>query len=98
MEKKLKESISLGIIILVYLLCSIRYYHGNILKTLMESAMQIIAIAPITVGGTIVIVSLFQRAMGGKMPIDRILRIFLTLGIIVEFLYGLYNYVGVKGL
>ena len=97
MEKKLKESISLGIITLVYLLLSVRYYPGSILKTLAESVMQIITVAPLTIGGTIIIVSLLQRTMGAKLPKDRILRIFLTLGIITEFLYGLYNYAGVKG-
>lgn len=93
MEKKLKESISLGIISLVYLICSIRYYPGNIPKTLLESIMQILAVAPLTIGGTFVIVSLLQRSMGAKIPWDRILRIFLTIGIIVEFIYGIYNHV-----
>jgi hypothetical protein len=98
MRKKLRESISLGLTALVYMALSVRYYPGNILKTLTKSGIQILSVAPITVGGTIIIVSLLQHSLGAKLPRDRILRIFLTLGIIVEFLYGLYNYAGVKGL
>lgn len=97
MEKKLKESISLWVIALVYLLCSVRYYPGKALKTLNASVMQIFGVAPITVGVTIIIVSLLQRVLGSKLPWDRVLRIFFTIGIIVELLYGLYNYLGVKG-
>ncbi len=98
MQKKLKGSISLGITTLVYVIVSIRYYPGNILKTLTKSIIQVASIAPITVGGTIIIVSLLQHSLGAKLPWDRTLRIFLTIGIIAEFLYGLYNYAGVKGI
>ena len=98
MKKELKESISLWVIILVYLLCSVRYFPGKALKTVTESVMQIFAVAPITIGGTIIVVSLLQQVLGGKLPRDRVLRIFFTIGIIVEFLYGIYNYLGVKGI
>ncbi len=103
MDKKLavrprsyaKESISLGFIILVYLLCSVRYYPGNILKTLVETVSQILTIAPVTVGGTILVVSLLQHSLKAKIPWDRRIRLFLTIGIIVEVLFGIANHVGV---
>ena len=98
MEKKLKESISFWVIILIYILCSVRYYPDNPLKTLLKSIMQILEVAPLTIGGTIIIVSLMQRVLGEKLPWDRVVRIFLTLGIIIEILYGLYIYLGVKGI
>ncbi len=95
--KKSNESVTLAIIIMVYLLLSVRYFPGQFLKTLAWTALQILTVAPLTVGGTIIVVAVLQKSMGAKIPRDRILRIFLTLGIIVELLYGLYNYVGIKG-
>ncbi|HFQ81695.1 MAG TPA: hypothetical protein ENK33_10040 [Desulfobacterales bacterium] len=95
--KKVNESVTLTISIMVYLLLSVRYFPDEILKTLAWTGMQILTVSPLTVGGTFIIVVVLQKAMGVKIPRDRIVRIFLTLGIIVELLYGLYNYVGVKG-
>ncbi len=95
--KKINESVTLAIIIMVYLLLSVRYFPGHLLKTLTWTALQILTVAPLTVGGTIIVVVILQKSMGAKIPRDRIIRIFLTLGIIVELLYGLYNYLGVKG-
>ncbi|MFW8601917.1 hypothetical protein ACOHYD_10620 [Desulfobacterota bacterium M19] len=95
--KKINESVTLAITIMVYLLLSVRYFPGLLLKTLTWTALQILTVSPLTVGGTIIIVVILQKSMGAKIPRDRIIRIFLTLGIIVELLYGLYNYVGVKG-
>ncbi len=95
--KKINESVTLAIIIMVYLLLSVRYFPGQLLKTLTWTALQILTVSPLTGGGTIIVVVILQKSMGAKIPRDRIIRIFLTLGIIVELLYGLYNYVGVKG-
>ncbi len=95
--KKINESATLAIITMVYILLSVRYFPGQFLKTLTWTTLQILTVAPLTVGGTIIVVVIIQKSMGAKIPRDRIIRIFLTLGIIVELLYGLYNYVGVKG-
>lgn len=95
--KKVNESVTLTIIIMVYLLLSVRYFPDQIFKTLAWTGLQILTVAPLTVGGTFIVVVVLQKSMGVKIPRDRIVRIFLTLGIIVELLYGLYSYVGVKG-
>ncbi len=95
--KKINESATLAIITIVYILLSVRYFPGQFLKTLTWTVLQILTVAPLTIGGTIIIVILLQKSMDAKIPRDRIIRIFLTLGIIIELLYGLYNYLGVKG-
>ncbi|MDD5757670.1 MAG: hypothetical protein PHI06_01150 [Desulfobulbaceae bacterium] len=78
----------------VYILCSLRYFPGNVLKTAVETVLQIVTIAPIPGGATLVLVSFLQRSAGDKMPWDRMVRIYLTLGIMVEILFGVHDYLG----
>ena len=78
----------------VYLMCSLRYFPGNVLKTVVESLLQIVSVAPMPGGATLVLVNFMQRSAGEKMPWDRIARIYLTLGVMVEFLFGVHDYLG----
>ena len=92
--KEMKNLLSLLFLAGVYLACSMRYFPGNILKTAMETVLQIVTIAPLPGGATLVLVNFLQRSAGQKMPWDRMVRIYLTLGVMVEILIGVHNYLG----
>jgi hypothetical protein len=92
--KEINNIVSLLLLAGVYLLCSMRYFPGNAMKTALETALQIVTIAPLPGGATLVLVSFLQRSAGQKMPWDRMVRIYLTLGVMVEFLFGVHNYLG----
>lgn len=92
--KELKNSISLLLLAGVYLVCSMRYFPGNVAKTLLESALQIVSIAPLPAGATLILVSFLQRSAGERMPWDRWVRIYLTIGVMVEVLFGVHAYLG----
>lgn len=90
--KELKKSLSLLVMAGVYGLFSLRYFPGNAMKTLLETLLQIVSLAPLPGGATILLVSFLQRSAGQKMPWDRIVRIYLTLGIMLEMFLGFYDY------
>lgn len=92
--KEMRNWLSLLLLAGVYLVCSLRYFPGNVLKTALETVLQIMTIAPLSGGATLVLVSFLQRSAGQKMPWDRMLRIYLTLGVMVEILIGVYLYLG----
>jgi len=90
--EKIKEKITLVLLAAVYLLCAFRYYPGRLQESLLETASHFLVAAPFTVGATILIVAVLQRLGDGRLPWDRMLRIFLGLGITFEFFFGLYHY------
>lgn len=89
-----KKWLSLSLLGGVYLLCSLRYFPGNVWKTAVETALQLVTIAPLPGGATLVLVNFLQRSAGQKMPWDRMVRIYLTLGLMIEILIGAYVYLG----
>jgi len=93
--KQLQEKAALLVMAAVYLLCVVRYFPGRLRESLAETGMHLLTAAPVAVGGTILIVSVLQRMGDGRLPWDRVLRIFLTLGIIFEFFFGLYHYLAI---
>ena len=92
--KDRKNTISLLVLAGVYLLCSLRYFPGNVAKTALESALQVVSIAPLPAGITLILVNFLQRSADRKMPWDRIARIYLTIGVMVEILFGVHDYLG----
>lgn len=94
---KIRESLSLALLAAIYLAGSVRYFPGNAGKTVVETLVQILSVAPLPAGATILLVSFMQRRAGQRMPWDRMLRIYLTLGLMVELLYGLHDYLGRAG-
>ena len=89
---KKKEIISLIILAGVYLLFSLRYFPDDFVKTAVETVLQILKVAPLAMGGTILLVSFLQRTSGQKLLWDRVVRIYLTLGVMAEFIFGVYDY------
>jgi len=76
----------------VYVLFSMRYFPGNVAKTALETALQILSVAPLPIGATLLLVGFLQRRAGEKMPWDRVARLYLTLGVMLEIFLGFYDY------
>ncbi len=95
--KNFKEKISIALLGLVYFISSIRYFPEQAAKTALETTIHALSLAPISIGATLVFVSIFAKATGDKIPTDRVIRIFLTFAIGLEFILGLYNYLNING-
>ncbi len=62
-------------------------------STLYHTAYQMLLTAPYAVGFTYILVVVFRKFAGKKrIPWDRMLRIFFTLGILFAFFFALYEY------
>jgi len=94
--KSLKDRITLILLLGVYAMVGLRYVPNNLGRTVTETLLNLANVAPLTIGGTILIVSFMQRTLSGKLPWDRIARIFLTLAIMTEFFFGLHDYLNKK--
>ena len=57
-----------------------------------STLVQLLQTAPFVVGLTILVVTFMQRATGERLPWDRRVRIYCTLGIIIGFFYALNEY------
>lgn len=88
----IKKNISLAIVIVIYLFFNFRYSPDSIAYSLRSTFVQLLLTAPFVVGLTILVVSFMQRSTGERLPWDRIIRIYCTLGIIIGFFYALNEY------
>jgi len=89
---KIKNNISLTIVVIAYLLFNFRYSPESVLLSIKPTLVQLLITAPFVAGLTILIVSFMQRSSGKRLPWDRIIRIYCTLGIIIGFFYALNEY------
>jgi hypothetical protein len=94
--KKLGEKISLVIMTAVYLLCSLRYFPGQPAATMTDTALHLLTVAPFLIGTILIGSSLYRKTTGENISWPKLARIYLTLGIIVEFFLGLYNYLSIN--
>ena len=88
----IKKNISLGIVIAVYLVFNFRYSPESFIHSVKSTLVQLLLTSPFVAGLTILVVSFMQRATGERLPWDRIIRIYCTLGIIIGFFYALNEY------
>lgn len=95
--QKIREQISLVILIVVYVLASIRYFPGRAMHSLVETLIHVLSVAPITLGATFVIVAVLQRLVKERLPFSRTLRLFLVVAICLEFIFGLAHFVEMNG-
>ncbi len=94
--QNLKEKVSFYLSAAVYLLFNLRL-GADALATVKATFWQIVQTAPYVAGITYVIIALLQyMADGEKLPWDRRLRLFFTLGIMAGLFYGIYEYAGVN--
>ena len=88
----IKKNISLGLVICVYLLFNLRYAPESLVTTVKSTLTQLLITAPFVVGLTILGVSFMQRSTGERLPWDRIVRIYCTLGSMIGLVYALSEY------
>ncbi len=92
--QRIKGKFSFYLSAIVYVLFNLRL-GPDIITTLKATGWQILQTAPYVAGITYVIIALLQyMADGEKVPWDRRLRLFFTLGIMVGLFYGIYEYAG----
>ncbi len=92
MKQKHKEIISLTILTVIYLVCIVRYFPGRPFDSLTKTMWHLLGVAPYSIGITVIIVSSLQKINGVRPAWNSIARIYLTLGLVIEFFCGLYNY------
>ena len=88
----IKKNISLVAVIITYLLFNFRYSPESFAYSIKSTLIQILITSPFVIGLTILVVSFMQRSSGERLPWDRIVRIYCTLGIIIGFFYALSEY------
>jgi hypothetical protein len=93
---KTRENLTLLLLTLFYLLCSTRYFPNRPADTLLSTAQHLLTMAPFLVGGTLIARSVFHRFTGELLGWSRLMRIYLTLGLIAEFFLGLYHYLAIN--
>ena len=90
-----KEKVSFYLSAIVYLLFNLRI-SGDLAGTMQATLWQILQTAPYVAGATWVLIAFLQyMSEGKKMPWDRRLRLFFTIGIIAGLFYAIYEYAGV---
>ena len=88
----IKKNISLVAVIITYLLFNFRYSPESFAYSIKSTLIQILLTSPFVIGLTILVVSFMQRSSGERLPWDRIIRIYCTLGIRIGFFYALSEY------
>lgn len=92
MTNKSRETLTLIILTVIYLLCIVRYFPGRPMDTLMETLSHFLSVGFYGMGLTLVLVSFLKRISGERLPWDRVARLYLTFGLFIEFFCGMYNY------
>ncbi len=96
-QQKIRERISLAILVIVYLLASVRYFPGRAMHSIVETLIHVLSVAPINLGATLLIVAVLQRLVKERLPFSRTLRFFLVVAICLEFILGLAHYFEING-
>ena len=92
----MKNGLSLGLSIIVYLLFNLRM-AASLGDTLVATAGQLLQTAPFVAGVTYALVALLQAMAGGaRVPWERRLRLFLAVGILGGLVMAIYEYAGPK--
>lgn len=94
--RKIRETLTLTIIAAFYLLCSLRYFPGRLAESLVSTLQELLIVAPFLVGGTLIAKGIIHRVSGGNPAWPQLLRIYLTLGLTVEFFLGIYHYLKIN--
>ena len=94
--RKIREPLTLAILIAFYLLCSLRYFPDRPTESLLATLRELLTVAPFLLGGVLIARATFHRLSGAHLPWPQLLRIYLSLGLTVEFFIGLYHYLNVN--
>ena len=93
---KFREPLILASLTAIYLLCSLRYFPDRGGETLLATLTEVLTVAPFLLGTTLIARNLCHRFGSANLPWSRLLRIYLTLGLIVEFFLGIYHYLQIN--
>ncbi len=69
---------------------------GQPTATLINTATHLLTVAPFLIGALLLFNSFYQRQAGERPTPVKMLRLGLTLGIIIEFFIGIYNYLAIN--
>jgi len=94
--RKIREPLALAIITAFYLLCSLRYFPGRPAESLLATLTELLTVAPFLLGGCLIARATLHRLSGATPPWSQLLRIYLTLGLTVEFFLGIYHYLKIN--
>ncbi|MEW6219987.1 MAG: hypothetical protein AB1634_10685 [Thermodesulfobacteriota bacterium] len=75
-----------------YLLASVRLFPDDPVRTLQESLVQLLRLAPFVAGLTLFAASLLRRLTGEPLGWRRLASLYLGTGLLVEILIGLHDY------
>lgn len=95
-HNRLKDSITFVILTLIYLLFSLRYFPEKPMKTLVETLLNMMMVAPFALGLSFMVHSFFQKAAGERLSLPRFLRLFLTFAVFIELIIGIYHYLHIS--
>ncbi len=91
-NKNLKEYTTLAVTAFFYIIFNFRYAPDQLSATLSATLFQLLSTAPLVAGMTFALVVFLNKLAGERLPWNRIIRVYFTLGIIVGFLYALNEY------
>lgn len=94
--RNIREPLTLAGITAFYLLCSLRYFPGRPGESVLATLTELLIVAPFLVGGTLIAKGFLPRVGGASPAWPQLLRIYLTMGLIVEFFLGLYHYLNIN--
>lgn len=93
---RIRQTLTLSALAAAYLLCSTRYFPGRPAESLLATLTELLTLAPFLVGGTLIARTTFHRLGGAHLPWPQLLRIYLALGLTVEFFLGIYHYLKIN--
>ena len=89
---KIGNNFYLAAVIAVYLLFNFRYAPDSLIASIKATLMQLLTTAPYVAGLTILLVSVINKMAGDRLPRDRIIRIYCTIGIFIGFFFAMSEY------
>lgn len=96
--KEYGGKISLAILTIIYLLSTIRYFPGRPTTSLVATASHLVTVAPFLAGVVLIFKSFYHKQAGQKPALATMFRVGLTMGIIIEFFVGLFNYLATSNI
>ena len=92
--KILRDKLSLILLIVFFLLCNGWYSPAGWRDSLLRTFIHIVKLAPFGIGLTLVIASILRRITRERLGMEQVIRIYLAIGIVVGFFFGLYDHLG----
>ncbi len=74
------------------MLVNVRYVPGDMVQTLIATAANILTLGSAAVAMTLILASVMQKAVGQRLPWDRVLRFYLLFAIMIWFFAIMYTH------